>query len=129
MNIYELLKSGMTTEEVFRMYKDEIKDAQTRLAKEETERKAAEEARLKQEQEAKEAVARVEALKAEARAHIINGCVAYTEAFGDTVSDEEVANLEHLLIDMEETLAELIALKKDSASFDIGALFRPFNMF
>ena len=47
-----------------------------------------------------------EALKAEARAYAINALVAYSEAFdllpeGETINDEDVAELEKLLIKVE----------------------------
>ena len=117
MDIYEMYKNGATSEEVFTAFKKEARDANERIAKEEAERKAAEQARLAQEKEATQK----EALLAEARAHLINACVAYSEAFGEEVTDEDIKKLEQELIGMEKFLEKMMNMKR--GDLDLSGLF------
>jgi hypothetical protein len=94
-------------------------------AKEEAERKAAEKARLAQEKPEKEAATQKEALLAEARAHLINACVAYSEAYGEEITDEDIKKLEQELIGMEKFLEKMMNMK--SGDLDLSGLFGLFG--
>lgn len=124
MDIYEMYKKGATSEEVFAAFKEEARAANERIAKEEAERKAAEQARLAQEK-ANKAAAQKEALLAEARAYLINACVAYSEAFGEEVTDEDIKKLEQELIGMEKFLEKMINMK--GGDLDLSGLFGLFG--
>ena len=74
-----------------------------------------------------------ETLKAEARAYIINALLAYIEAFdllpeGETMDDEDVAELEKLLIKVEDMIpmyVKLIQMNEDlDKEFGFGGLFK-----
>jgi hypothetical protein len=115
MDIYEMYKNGATSEEVFAAFKKEAREANERIAKEEAERKAAEQ----------DAATQKEALLAEARAHLINACVAYSEAFGAEVTDEDIKKLEQELIGMEKFLEKMMNMKR--GDLDLGGLFGLFG--
>ena len=85
--------------------------------------------------EAKRTEDEKEALKAEARAYAINALIAYTEAFdllpeGETVNDEDVAELEKLLIKVENMIPvyfKLFQMHEDleeGFGFGLGGLFK-----
>jgi hypothetical protein len=74
-----------------------------------------------------------EALKAEARAYAINALIAYIEAFdllpeGETIDNEDVAELEQLLIKIENMVPvyfKLFQMQEDlEEGFDLGGLFK-----
>jgi hypothetical protein len=125
MDIYEMYKNGATSEEVFAAFKKEAKAANERIAKEEAERKAAEKARLAQEKAEKEAAVQKEALLAEARAHLINACVAYSEAYGEEITDEDIKKLEQELIGMEKFLEKMMNMK--GGDLDLSGMFGLFG--
>ena len=125
MDIYGMYKNGATSEEVFAAFKKEAREANERIAKEEAERKAAEQARLEQEKAEQEAATKKEALLAEARAHLINACVAYSEAFGEEVTEEDIKKLEQELISMEKFLEKMMNMKR--GDLDLSGLFGLFG--
>ena len=76
-----------------------------------------------------------EALKAEARAYAINALLAYVEAFDllpedETINDEDVAELEQLLIKIENMIPvyyKLFQMQEDleeGFGFGLGGLFK-----
>lgn len=83
MNINDLIMSGASEDEIAKA----IAEAKTEKARKD------EAERLKKEKAAKEekANARVEALKAEARAYAINAIIIYSQVFGALDPDEEVS--------------------------------------
>jgi len=106
MDIYEMKKKGMTQEEIFNMFKAETAAADARLAQEEKEKAAAEEAEAKS------------ALLNEARAHLINAIVAYSEAFAPDmkIKDEDVQELEAMLKDSEAEIEAMFHMAKTAAN-------------
>lgn len=109
MDIYEMKKKGMTQEEIFNMFKAETAAADARLAHEEKEKAAAEAAEAKS------------ALLNEARAHLINAIVAYSEAFAPDmkIEDEDIQELEAMLKDSEKELETMFNMAKSlSGLFD-----------
>ena len=73
----------------------------------------------------KEAAVQKEALLAEARAHLINACVAYSEAYGEEVTDEDIKKLEQELIGMEKFLEKMMNMKR--GDLDLSGLFGLFG--
>lgn len=83
--------------------------------------------------EAKKVKDEKEALKAEARAHAVNAILAYSEAFDllsedETMDDEDVAELEQLLIKVENMIPvyfKLFQMQEDlEEGFGLGGLFK-----
>ena len=120
MNIEDMIMNGASEEE--------INEALNQIKAE----KARQEEALRQSQIAKNSK---EALKAEARAYTINALVAYTEAFdllgeGETIDDEDVAELEKLLIKIENMIPvyfKLFQMNEDleeDFGFGLGGLFK-----
>ena len=112
------------------MSEEDIKDMMDRaLHAAIEERKAQEEQRL--EEERKKATTRdKEALKAEARAYLINAVIAYSEAFDlidDSWDEEAVAELEALIIRLEQMAPMYIKLAEMQDKLDedfFGNLFK-----
>lgn len=90
MNFYELLKSGMSIDEINAMVAEELKTAGTKLDKEKEEEKLKEKA-LKDR----------ELILDDARAHLISALGLYNEVFKITKFTDEDAN------DLAETLKEV----------------------
>lgn len=114
--------AGMTEEDIKNMMENALASAME-------ERKAQEVARLEEEQ--KKATARdKEALKAEARAYLINAVIAYSEAFDltdDSWDEEDVAELEALIIRLEQMAPMYIKLAEMQDKLDedfFGNLFK-----
>ena len=114
MNIEEMIYNGASEEE--------INEALRQIRAE----KARQEAALR----AKDSKAE---LKQEAREYAINALIAYIEAFdllpeGETIDDEDVAELEQLLIKMENMIPlyfKLFQMQEDlEEGFDLGGLFK-----
>lgn len=124
-------EGGMKREDIMEMLARQVENAENEY----NEKQAA--ARLK-EQEAKTAAQKSsdkEQLKAEARAYAINALVAYTEAFdilpeGETIDDDDVAELEKLLIKIENMIPvyfKLFQMNEDleeDFGFGLGGLFK-----
>ena len=114
--------AGMTEEDIKEMMENALASAVE-------ERKAQEAARLEEEQ--KKATARdKEALKAEARAYLINAVIAYSGAFDlidDSWDEEDVAELEALIIRLEQMAPMYIKLAEMQDKLDedfFGNLFK-----
>ena len=110
MDIYELLSKGMSLEEIETRFKAEMAAAAARA---EEERKA--EVQAKEEKQAK-----VESLKCEARAHLVNAIFAYGEAYGfideADINDTKAEELAEMLAEAETQVEELIPLLKSLES-------------
>ena len=110
MDIYDMMKQGKTQEEIFELFKQESKNAREAIAKEEA---AAREAEAK----AKESEAKA-ALLDEARAHLINAILAYSQAFAPDMkySDEDIAELEAMLKASEAEMEAMFHMGKTMAN-------------
>ena len=122
IDINAAFDAGMTEEDIKEMMEKALASAME-------ERKAQEAARLEEEQ--KKATARdKEALKAEARAYLINAVIAYSEAFDlidDAWDEEDVAELEALIIRLEQMAPMYIKLAEMQDKLDedfFGNLFK-----
>ena len=106
MDIYEMKKKGMTQEEIFNMFKAETAAADARLAQEEKEKAAA------------EAVEAKSALLNEARAHLINAIVAYSEAFAPNmkIEDKDIQELEAMLKDSEAEVEAMFHMAQSASN-------------
>lgn len=93
MDIYEMIKNGMSKEQIFEAYKNEYKAAKQQVAKD---------------KEAERAAVQTEALKAEARAHLINAVLAYSEAFGIETEENDAQELEAELLKLEKFIEILL---------------------
>lgn len=113
MDIYELLKQGLTKEQIFDQYKSEFKKAKSQLA---------------QDKKDAEAAVQAEALKAEARAHMVNGLLAYCEAFGVPVNEEDIPELEAELVNLERFIVNMMELKDKFDSEDFGEMLGLFGL-
>lgn len=120
MNIEDMIMNGASDKE--------INEALNQIKAE----KARQEAALRQ---SKIAENKKEELKAEARAHTINALLAYIDAFdllpeGEVMEDEDVAELEHLLIKLEDMIPVYFKLFKmqedleEGFGFGLGGLFK-----
>ena len=114
MNIEEMIWNGASEEEIEKALADIRAE------------KARQEAALR----AKDSKAE---LKQEAREYAINALIAYIEAFdllpeGETIDDEDVAELEQLLIKIENMIPiyfKLFQMQEDlEEGFDLGGLFK-----
>ena len=127
MNIEEMIFNGASDEDIQKAL-DQVKAE-----------KARQEAAMRAKQEAEAKAAREkdekEALKAEARAYAINALIAYTEAFDllpeeEALNDEDVAELEQLLIKIENMIPMYFKLfqmqedLKEEFGFGLGGLFK-----
>ena len=127
MNIEEMNFNGASDEDIQKAL-DQVKAE-----------KARQEAAMRAKQEAEAKAAREkdekEALKAEARAYAINALIAYTEAFDllpeeEALNDEDVAELEQLLIKIENMIPMYFKLfqmqedLKEEFGFGLGGLFK-----
>lgn len=116
-DIYRALKDGVPANEVLAKMTEQIRDAQEQIKKENA---AA---------QAKEAQAKKDALMSEARAHAINSLLAYSEAFGAPIKEEEIPSLEQDLIRMEKLLEKMHSLQSGDLAPDglieglLGLLF------
>lgn len=122
IDINAAFDAGMTEADIKEMMERALESAME-------ERKAQEAARL--EEERKKATARdKEALKAEARAYLINAVIAYSEAFDlidDSWDEEDVAELEALIIRLEQMAPMYIKLAEMQDKLDedfFGNLFK-----
>lgn len=98
MNIYDMLKSGMSQDEIMSFFEKECAEAKATLEKEAAEEKK-------------------EALMAEGRAHTINAIVAYMKAFGEPdPTDEEIREIEAQIKELEEGLVQMARLYSLSKS-------------
>lgn len=104
MDIYDMMKKGMTQEEIFNAFKEESKNARETIAKEEAEAQA------------KVSQAEKDALKGEARAYVINAVAAYSNAYDlGELTEENAETLEETIIDFEEQLEAFIPMLKSLA--------------
>lgn len=107
--------SGMSREEILDKMAQELDVAEEKYIQEQ-------EAKLQAEREAKEVKTSKEALKAEARAYIINGLLAYIDAFdlsdGEEIDEEDVKQLEAMLIKLEAQIPLYIKLMELNDKFD-----------
>ena len=105
MDIYELLSKGANLDEIQALFNAEMATAQARVNEE---KEAAAQAEAEQ--------AKVEALKCEGRAHLVNAIFAYGEAYGiideSDINDTKADEIADFLADAEEQLEELIPLFK-----------------
>lgn len=105
MDIYELLSKGMSLEEIEARFKAEMAAAAAR-AEEEKQAEA----------QAKEKQAKIESLKCEGRAHLVNAIFAYGEAYGfideADINDTKAEELAVMLAEAEAQIEELIPLWK-----------------
>ena len=129
LDIYKLLKDGMSKDEINALINRALADTQKKYAAE----IACAEARVKDEEAAALAQA-VEnernALMAEGRAYFINAILAYTEAIeGKTLTEEEVASLEKAAIEMEDMLIKLMQFKNKLSEQDVTDLSELFDLF
>ena len=101
MDIYEMMKNGMSQEEIFQLFKKECADANTKIAKEQ--------------QKANEK----EAMFNEARAYALNSIVAYLVALGEPApTDEEIAEMEAKIKEFEVMLTDMVGLLKALDAID-----------
>ena len=128
-DIYALLKQGVPMEEIETLIAESIERTKAQY---ETE-KACAQARVKDEEAAvaaKEEEAQRSALMAEGRAYFINAILAYTEALeGKTLTEEEVAQLEKVAIEMEAMLIQTMQLKSKLEEMDEVDLDNLLDMF
>lgn len=110
MNFYDMMKSGMSEAEVMKAIQEELTSAKLAIAQDEEKARAAEEAKVK----AQEHEASIAALKAEARAHIVNAILAYADAFELDFSpaEEDLKEFEETIIEMEGQITALIPMLK-----------------
>ena len=129
LDIYKLLKDGMSKDEIDALINRALADTQKKYAAE----IACAEARVRDEEAA--ALAQVaederKALMAEGRAYFINAILAYTEAIeGKTLTEEEIAGLEKAAIEMEEMLIKLMQFKQKMDKQDVIDLGELFDLF
>ena len=100
MDIYEMMKRGMTPEEIQAMFAAECTIAQ---------------ARVEHDKEEAAKLAQAEERKAEARAHLINAALAYAEAFGfltEEPTQEDVEEMEAFFIEAEKDLGAMLEMFK-----------------
>jgi molecular chaperone GrpE (heat shock protein) len=127
MNIEEMIFNGASDEDIQKAL-DQVKAEKAR-------QEAALRAKQEAEARAKKSKDEKEALKAEARAYAINALIAYSEAFdllpeGETMNDEDVAELEQLLIRVENMIPlyfKLFQMHDDmdnDLGFGLGGLFK-----
>jgi len=107
MDIYDMMKNGMTQEEIFNAFKEESKKARETLAKEEAEAQAA------------ASKAEKDSLKSEARAYVINAVAAYSDAYDlGELTQEDAERLEENIIDFEKQFEALMPMLKALADVD-----------
>lgn len=107
MDIYDMMKKGMTQEEIFNVFKEESKNAREIIAKEEAEAQAA------------ASKAEKDSLKSEARAYVINAVAAYSDAYDlGELTQEDAERLETTIIDFEKQLEALMPMLKALADVD-----------
>ena len=107
MDIYEMMKKGMTQEEIFNTFKTECASARETIAKEEAEAQAV------------ASKAEKDSLKSEARAYVINAVAAYSKAYDlGELTQEDAERLEETIIDFEEQLEALMPMLKALADTD-----------
>lgn len=114
MNIYDMMKSGKSQEEIFEAFKQECAGAKEQMAKEEA---AAREA----EAQTKANEAKL-CLLSEARAHLINAILAYSNAFlpEQKYTEEEIKELDAMLQASESEIETMFKLSKSlSTMFDV----------
>ena len=98
MNIYEMMKSGMTSTEIEALFKQEYEKAE-KIVNEEN-------AKAKKQEEK-------EVLLSEGRAHTINAIIAYAEALGEPIAEAEIPKLEADIKDLESELLSMWELFKN----------------
>lgn len=105
------LEAGMSSEDLMKIVQDAVSDVMNDFEKQKAAKDAA----------AQKKVDEKEALKAEARAYIVNALICYAEAFdlldeGEEFSAEEIADMEAMLIKFEKMIPvylNLLELSKD----------------
>lgn len=107
------LEAGMSSEDLMKI----VQDAVSSVMNEFEEQKAAKEAATQKKVDDKEA------LKAEARAYMINALICYTEAFdlldeGEELGADEIAEMEAMLIKFEKMVPVYLSLLKLSEDDD-----------
>lgn len=123
MSIEEMIKNGASPEEINaamqEIYLEKERADKERAEKEALLRKLAEKEKEKVEARAEEE-ARKEMLKREARAYIINGMLAYCEAFGlleeEEPDEHDIQTIEAYLIQMESyfpLIKEIVKLQEE----------------
>lgn len=108
------LEAGMSSEDLMKIVQDAVSNVMNDFEKQKAAKEAA----------AQKKVADKEALKAEARAYIVNALICYAEAFdlldeGEEFSAEEIAEMEAMLIKFEKMIPVYLNLLK--LSEDDGA--------
>ena len=119
-DMYKALKGGASSEDVLKKILKDLRAVDEQVKREkaaEAERKT----RAEQEQAEKEA------LLGEARAHLINSLIAYSEAFGVPMDEAEIPALEQELKRMESFLEKLISMKR-GGDLDPGILIEFFGL-
>jgi hypothetical protein len=127
----DAFEKGMSEQEALEMVQRIFRETQEKAEAKVKAQAAAQRAK----DEAKKSKDEKETLKAEARAYAINALIAYTEAFdllpeGETIDDEDVAELEKLLIRIENMIPlyfKLFQMHEDmdnDLGFGLGGLFK-----
>lgn len=114
-DMYEALKSGASSENILKKL---VKDL--RAVEEQVKREKAAEAEQK-------ARAKQEKLLEEGRAHLINSLLAYCEAFGEPIDEEDIPSLEQKLKQMERFLEKMISMK-NGGDLDPGIFIEFFGL-
>ena len=112
MDIYDMIKSGKSPEDIHKLFAQEYASAKAQVEKE------------KAEAQAKEQEAKKNALMEEGRAHAINAILAYSEALGEEAPTEaEIQEMAKEFEEMEKLLLSLYpmfkALDKSEKKLDI----------
>lgn len=136
MSIEEMIKNGATPEEINaamqEIYLEKEREEQDRAKREAFIRKLAEQ---EQAEARAEEEARIEMLKREARAYVINALLAYIEVFdllpeGEEIDEDDIKNLEQMIIKVEDLipLYYRIAKLQDEIN-EIGKDDKDFGLF
>lgn len=118
------LEAGMSREDLMKIVQDAVSGVMNDFEKQKAAKEAA----------AQKKVADKEALKAEARAYVVNALICYAEAFdlldeGEEFSAEEIAEMEAMLIKFEKMIPvylNLLKLNEDDDA-EVDGLFGLFG--
>lgn len=144
MSIEEMIKNGASPDEINAamqaIYLEKEREEQDRIAKEALKETLLKKLAEEEQAEARaEEEARIELLKREARAYIINGMLAYCEAFdlldGEDPDESDIEEIETYLLQMEaylpiaKEIAKLKAEQEDKfgEGFNFGLFGGPFG--
>lgn len=127
MDIYEMMKKGASEEEINAAIHDAIADFSHSFAEQMSaakERIAAEQAEAVAQKERNETLH-------EARAYMINSLLAYNEVFqfapAEEITDEVIAKLEEMIIEMEKELAAAVKMLRALGNkLDIDDIWKMF---